>query len=141
MSLAIRNANAGMSRGWKNAGQPGAAPIREERGCYDAYCLTLNVAHYILRSVIGSSRSKETEKVFRREFSRRFNAIARVAKRKLDHLHAATSLADLAAMPGNRLEALVGDRAGQYSQDRQGFGKSAIANEVLIVRCTSAWRS
>jgi proteic killer suppression protein len=104
-----------MSRGWKSAGQPGAAPIREERGCYDAYCLTLNVAHYILRSVIGSFRSKETEKVFRREFSRRFGAIARVAKRKLDHLHAATSLADLRAVPGNRLEALAGDRAGQYS--------------------------
>jgi proteic killer suppression protein len=65
--------------------------------------------------VIGSFRSKETEKVFRREFSRRFGAIARVAKRKLDHLHAATSLADLRAVPGNRLEALAGDRAGQYS--------------------------
>jgi proteic killer suppression protein len=38
-----------------------------------------------------------------------------VAKRKLDHLHAATSLADLRAVPGNRLEALAGDRAGQYS--------------------------
>jgi len=65
--------------------------------------------------VIGSFRSKETEKLFRREFSRRLDAIAKVAKRKLDHLHAATSLADLAAIPGNRLEALVGDRAGQYS--------------------------
>jgi toxin HigB-1 len=65
--------------------------------------------------VIGSFRSKETEKLFRREFSRRFEAIAKVAKRKLDHLHAATSLADLAAIPGNRLEALVGDRAGKYS--------------------------
>ena len=65
--------------------------------------------------MISSFRSNETEKVFRREFSRRFDAIARVAKRKLDHLHAANSLADLAAVPGNRLEALVGDRAGQYS--------------------------
>ena len=65
--------------------------------------------------MIGSFRSKETEKLFRREFSRRFDAIAKVAKRKLDHLHAATSLADLAVVPGNRLEALVGERAGQYS--------------------------
>jgi proteic killer suppression protein len=65
--------------------------------------------------LIGSFRSKETEKLFRREFSRRFDAIAKVAKRKLDHLHAAMSLVDLAAVPGNRLEALVGDRAGQYS--------------------------
>lgn len=65
--------------------------------------------------VICSFRSKETESVFRREFSRRFQAIARVAKRKLDHLQAATSLADLAAVPGNHLEALVGDRIGQHS--------------------------
>jgi toxin HigB-1 len=36
-------------------------------------------------------------------------------KAKLDHLHAATSLADLAAVPGNRLEALRGDHEGQYS--------------------------
>ncbi len=65
--------------------------------------------------VIGSFGSRETEKIFRRERSRRFNAIARVAKRKLDHLQAAASLADLAAVPGNRLEALRGDRDGQYS--------------------------
>jgi toxin HigB-1 len=65
--------------------------------------------------VIGSFGSRETEKIFRREYSRRFDAMARVAKRKLDHLHAAASLADLAAVPGNRLEALRGDREGQYS--------------------------
>ena len=38
-----------------------------------------------------------------------------VAKRKLDQLHAATGLADLAAIPGNHLEALIGDRGGQHS--------------------------
>ena len=65
--------------------------------------------------MIGSFGSKETERVFRREFSRRFDAIARVAKRKLDQLNAAAAVADLAAVPGNRLEALAGDRAGQYS--------------------------
>lgn len=65
--------------------------------------------------MIRSFRGKDTQAVFQREFSRKFNAIASVAKRKLDHLHAATSLADLAAVPGNRLEALAGDRAGQYS--------------------------
>ena len=41
--------------------------------------------------------------------------MARVAKRKLDHLNAATSLADLAAVPGNRLKALARDCAGQHS--------------------------
>jgi proteic killer suppression protein len=53
--------------------------------------------------------------VFRREFSRKFQSVAPVAKRKLDHLHAAGALSDLGAIPGNRLEALAGDRRGQYS--------------------------
>ena len=65
--------------------------------------------------MIRSFRSKETTAVFDREFSREFQAIARVAKRKLDHLHAATSLADLAAVPGNNLEMLKKERAGQHS--------------------------
>jgi len=58
---------------------------------------------------------KDTEKISRRQFSRRFQAIADVAKRKLDHLNAATSLEDLAAIPGNQLEALKRVRAGQHS--------------------------
>ena len=37
------------------------------------------------------------------------------AELKLDRLEAATSLRDLAALPGNRFEALSGDRKGQYS--------------------------
>jgi proteic killer suppression protein len=65
--------------------------------------------------VIRSFRDRETEKVFRREFSRKFQGIAPIAKRKLDHIHAAAALSDLRAIPGNRLEALVGDRKGQYS--------------------------
>ena len=65
--------------------------------------------------MIRTSRDKDTEKIFRRQFSRRFQGIAHVAKRKLDHLNAATSLLDLAAIPGNQLEALKSDRAGQHS--------------------------
>jgi toxin HigB-1 len=65
--------------------------------------------------VIRSFRDKETEKVFRREFTRKFQGIAAVAKRKLDHLQAAAAISDLGMVPGNRLETLVGDRAGQYS--------------------------
>lgn len=53
--------------------------------------------------------------MFRRRFSRRFQGVARVAKRKLDQIHAAASLSDLGAIPGHRLEALAGDREGQYS--------------------------
>jgi toxin HigB-1 len=65
--------------------------------------------------VIRSFRDKETEKVFRREFSRRFQRCAMVAKRKLDQINAAAALNDLAAIPGNRLEALAGDREGKHS--------------------------
>lgn len=79
------------------------------------YRLTFNAKCYKLFGVVRSFRCRETEKVFLREFTRRFQGIARVAKRRLDQLHAATSLADLAAIPGNRLEALAADRAGQHS--------------------------
>jgi len=65
--------------------------------------------------VIRSFRDQETERVFRREFSRSHQGIARIAKRKLDQLHAAAALADLGVIPGNRLETLAGDRRGQYS--------------------------
>lgn len=65
--------------------------------------------------MIRSFRCCETENIFRRQFSRRFQSVAGVAKRKLDQLDSALSLGDLAGLPGNRLEALAGDRAGQYS--------------------------
>jgi proteic killer suppression protein len=44
-----------------------------------------------------------------------FDGIERPARLKLDRLEAATSLKDLLALPGNRLEALKGDRKGQCS--------------------------
>ena len=44
-----------------------------------------------------------------------FSGIERAARLKLDRLEAATGLTDLAALPGNRFKALVGDRKGQYS--------------------------
>ena len=44
-----------------------------------------------------------------------FSGIERAARLKLDRLEAALSLKDLAGLPGNRFEALAGDRKGQYS--------------------------
>ena len=44
-----------------------------------------------------------------------FSGFERQARLKLDRLEAATSIRDLAALPGNRFEALAGDRKGQYS--------------------------
>lgn len=65
--------------------------------------------------MVRSFRCKETQAVFEGRYSRRFNSIAYVAEKKLIQVHAAVRLADLARFPGNRLETLRGDRAGQYS--------------------------
>lgn len=65
--------------------------------------------------MIRSFGDRETELLFLREAPRRWRAIARVALRRLRLLHRAQTLTDLAVPPGNRLEALKGDRAGQYS--------------------------
>ncbi len=65
--------------------------------------------------MIRSFRSKETEELFHYHHTQRFRAFERVALRKLLQLHAATDLRVLASPPGNHLEALRGDRAGQYS--------------------------
>jgi proteic killer suppression protein len=65
--------------------------------------------------VIRSFRCKETEQLFERQQSRRFGNIGTVARRKLRMLNDAETLEDMAAVPGNRLEALSGDRKGQHS--------------------------
>jgi proteic killer suppression protein len=65
--------------------------------------------------VIQSFRDRDTETLFLRLRVRRFGAIERIALRKLVQLDAAARLDDLRAPPGNRLEALKGDRAGQHS--------------------------
>jgi toxin HigB-1 len=66
--------------------------------------------------VIKSFKDSETEKVFKREHSRKVpQAIQSAAHRKLVMLHGAAYLEDLASPPGNRLEALKGERKGQYS--------------------------
>lgn len=65
--------------------------------------------------MIRSFRDSDTERLFHREPVRRFRAIERVARRKLDQIHFAARLSDLAAPGGNRLERLRGDREGQYS--------------------------
>ena len=65
--------------------------------------------------MIRSFRDAATARLFVDEDVPRFRAIARQARRKLLLLDAVGSLADLRVPPGNRLEALKGDRAGQYS--------------------------
>ena len=65
--------------------------------------------------MISSFRDKDTRTLYETGSSRRFNAIARIALRKLDMIAAATQVETLRVPPGNRLEALRGDRNGQWS--------------------------
>lgn len=65
--------------------------------------------------MIRSFACADTRRLFNRIRVGRFGAIEAVARRKLDQLHAAVALSFLRAPPGNRLEALKGDRAGQHS--------------------------
>lgn len=65
--------------------------------------------------MIRSFRCRQTRRLFETGQSRQFSAILSVAERKLAQLNAAETLDFLRSPPGNRLEALKGDREGQYS--------------------------
>jgi proteic killer suppression protein len=90
--------------------------------------------------VIKSFRDRDTERLFQRRPVRKLGTnIQRVALRKLRMLDAASVLDDLRLPPGNRLEKLKGDRAGQHSirineQWRICFRwRSGHAHDVAIV--------
>ncbi|MHB1155651.1 MAG: type II toxin-antitoxin system RelE/ParE family toxin [Phycisphaerales bacterium] len=66
--------------------------------------------------MIVSFADRDTDALFHRERVKRIDPrIQRVALRKLRYLDSAASLDDLRVPPGNRLEALRGDRAGRHS--------------------------
>jgi toxin HigB-1 len=65
--------------------------------------------------MIKSFRCRDTQLLANDEPVKRFKAIERIARRKLEMLASAERLEDLRSPPGNRLEALKGDRKGQYS--------------------------
>lgn len=65
--------------------------------------------------MIASFRCSDTQKLFEDQTSKRFGSISRAARRKLEMLHAAHTLQDLRSPPGNHLELLKGNRAGQHS--------------------------
>ncbi len=65
--------------------------------------------------MIQSYRDKRTREFAEGKRVREFEAFRRQAEKRLDILDAATSLADLQALPSNALEGLRGDRKGQYS--------------------------
>ena len=91
--------------------------------------------------MIESFRCRDTELLANDEPVKRFKAIERIARRKLEMLASAERLEDLRSPPGNRLEALKGDRKGQYSirindQWRVCFRWDDGAEDVEIVDST-----
>ena len=65
--------------------------------------------------MIVSYRDKRTRDFAAGKRVKAFSGIERAARLKLDRMESAASLGDLAALPGNRFEALRGDRKGQFS--------------------------
>jgi proteic killer suppression protein len=65
--------------------------------------------------MIVGYRDKRTRDFAAGKYVKAFSAIERSARLKLDRMEAAAVLGDLAVLPGNRFEALAGDRKGQYS--------------------------
>jgi proteic killer suppression protein len=65
--------------------------------------------------LIRSFRNKDTESIFHQRRVKVFQQVGAVALRRLVQIDSAEELRDVASPPANRLEALKGDRAGQYS--------------------------
>lgn len=89
--------------------------------------------------MIRSFKDDDVRELFEFRTNQRWQAVSAVALRKLDQLEAAANLDDLRVPPGNRLEALKGERKGQHSirindQFRICFEwKTDGAHEVEIV--------
>ncbi len=65
--------------------------------------------------MIQSFKSNETKDLFEGKNVKVYESFARVARRKLEMIHAAMELNDLKVPPGNRLEMLRGKRSGEWS--------------------------
>ena len=65
--------------------------------------------------MILSCRDKRTRDFAAGKRVKEFSGFEHAARMKMDRMEAATSMKDLSALPGNRFEALKGERKGQYS--------------------------
>jgi len=109
-------------------------------GAGEEFALDNDNGYRYYRNMITSFRCRETERRFKGKFSATLpQAIQKAAARKLEIIDAARDLEDLRTPPGNRLEALSGDRQGQHSirineQWRVCFvWQDGNANDVEIV--------
>lgn len=98
--------------GRKPRGKP-VGPLRRSSRLYVTLDVSRNECYHIL--VIVSFRDKKTETFAAGGRVKAFTGIERPTRLKLDRLDAATAISDLSALPGNRFEALKGNRKGQYS--------------------------
>ena len=79
------------------------------------YKISIDIQKGCVAALIKSFSDRETAALFNSGDSRRFGSIERIALRKLDMINAAVNVETLKVPPGNRLEALKGNRQGQYS--------------------------
>jgi len=90
--------------------------------------------------MIKNFKCKETQKIFRRQYSRKLpSGIQKAAFRKLRMINRSYTLSDLKVPPANRLEMLTGKRKGQYSiliNDQRRICFRWIENNALDVEIT-----
>jgi toxin HigB-1 len=101
----------------QNLGPTGIARLIRLISCtlFAPFTLDVTRTSWYFWAVIVSYRDKRTREFAAGKRVKAFSGFERSARLKLDRMEAATSLRDLSALPGNRFEALVGDRKGQYS--------------------------
>jgi proteic killer suppression protein len=92
-----------------------ASSVRSRSWESDFITLDDNHASRYYAAVIVSFKNADTAALAQGRRVKRFESIESVARRKLRQLQIAGRLEDLRVPPGNRLEALKGDRAGQHS--------------------------
>jgi toxin HigB-1 len=86
------------------------------RGAITIVTLVVSIGKRYYRLVIRSFRGKDAEAIWHRRYVKRLSPeLAKLTYNKLALINAAESINDLRVPPGNHLEKLSGDRAGQYS--------------------------
>lgn len=88
--------------------------------------------------MIKSFRCKDAARLFAGQSPQRFRVFQRVAERKLTQLHAAVTLEFLRSPPGNRLEALSGDRTGRDSTAYVSMANGACASFGAMAMLTKS---